>query len=142
MVFKVTQVIHNQHPRMAPLHANRLQPYEKPFTWCGVDMAGPFKILKGVRSKKIVERFLIQFTCLTSRETHIEIAIDQRSPSFLNCLLRMVSRRGAIAHLFADNGKNFVGVEKELRRLLAQRSIRFHHIYPRSPNWGEPGRRW
>ena len=99
-------------------------------------MAGPFKILEGVRSKKAVERFLILFTCLTSRATHIEIAIDQRSPSFLNCLLRMVARQGGIAHLFVDNSKNFVGVEKKLGRLLAQRSIRFHYIYPRSPNWG------
>ena len=125
-----------QHPRMAPLHANRLQPYVKPFTWTGVDMAGPFKVYEGLRGKKECLRYLMLFTCLTTRATHLEIALDQTSRSFMNCILRMTSRRGFILHLFADNGKNFVGMEKELAKVLAVKSINFHHIYPRSPNWG------
>ncbi|GFT55935.1 integrase catalytic domain-containing protein [Trichonephila clavipes] len=49
---------------------------------------------------------------------HIEIVSDLTSDAFIATLKRFFSRRGKCAKLYSDNGKSFVGANKELKRFL------------------------
>ena len=55
---------------MADLPKDRFQE-ATPFTYCAVDMFGPFKI-KVKRSES--KRYGAMFTCLASRTVHIEVS--------------------------------------------------------------------
>ena len=55
---------------MADLPKDRFQE-AAPFTYCAVDMFGPFKI-KVKRSE--AKRYGTMFTCLASRTVHIEVS--------------------------------------------------------------------
>ncbi|GFU84103.1 integrase catalytic domain-containing protein [Trichonephila clavipes] len=49
---------------------------------------------------------------------HIELVSDLTSQAFIAALKRFMARRGKCANLFSDNGKNFVGTSKEIKKLL------------------------
>ncbi|GFY12139.1 PHD finger protein 12 [Trichonephila clavipes] len=49
---------------------------------------------------------------------HIEIVSDLTSDALIATLKRFFSRRGKCAKFYSDNGKTFVGVNKELKRFL------------------------
>ena len=58
-----------QHKSDSP--SDRLQE-SPPFTYCGVDLFGPFTIKN---YKKELKRYGVMFTCLCSHVIHIEIAV-------------------------------------------------------------------
>ena len=84
---------------------------EPPFTYCGIDMFGPF-IIKERRSE--VKRYGALFTCMTSRAVHIEMTFTLDADSFIQALRRVIARRGNIRTIWSDNGSNFIGAEREL----------------------------
>ncbi len=102
---------------MADLPLNRISPDEPPFTAVGVDCFGPFEVKWG-RSK--VKRYGVIFTCLALRAVHIEVAASLETDSFINALRRFIARRGQVKEICSDNGSNFVGADRELRRSLEQ----------------------
>ena len=91
---------------------DRLQE-ESPFTYCGVNLFGPFVICS---KRKELKRYGVMFTCLCSRAIHIEVAHSLDTDSFLLTLRRFIGRRGNIRQMKSDNGSNFVGAVKELRK--------------------------
>lgn len=98
--------------QMADLPADRVTPNVPPFTHVGVDYFGPFE----VKSRRtVVKRYGVIFTCLAIRAIHIEVAPSLDTDSFINALRRFIARRGQVKELRSDNGKNFVGAERELR---------------------------
>lgn len=103
--------------QMADLPLNRISPDEPPFTSVGVDCFGPFEVKRG-RSK--VKRYGVIFTCLALRAVHIEVAASLETDSFINTLRRFIARRGQVKELCSDNGTNFVGADRELKRSLEQ----------------------
>lgn len=103
--------------QMADLPLNRISPDEPPFTSVGVDCFGPFEVKHG-RSK--VKRYGVIFTCLALRAVHIEVAASLETDSFINTLRRFIARRGQVKELCSDNGTNFVGADRELKRSLEQ----------------------
>ena len=98
--------------KMAEMPFDRLQE-EPPFTYCGVDLFGPFVICS---KRKELKRYGVMFTCLCSRAIHIEVAHSLDTDSFLLTLRRFIGRRGNIWQMRSDNGSNFVGAVKELRK--------------------------
>ena len=86
-----------------------------PFSFCGVDLFGPF-LIKERRS--LVKRWGVMYTCLSSRSTHIESVISLDTNSFILCLRRFICRRGSIRMLRSNNGSNFVGAQSELKELF------------------------
>ena len=100
--------------KMADLPKERLTP-APPFTYCGVDYFGPFRIKEG---RKELKRYGVLFTCLSSRAVHIEAANSLETNSFLNALHRFIARRGPVREIRSDRGTNIVGAEKELKKAL------------------------
>ena len=88
------------------------------------------------------------FTCLTTRAVHIETADTLDTDSFLNCLYRFMARRGEPRLVRSDNGSNFVGAERELRKemeswnkeriqeTMSQRGIRWLFNPPAASHMG------
>ena len=102
-------------PVMADLPNSRLGYQQPPFTNTGVDYFGPMLVRHGRKTEK---RYGVLFTCLTTRAVHLEIAHSLDTNSCLMAIRRMVTRRGHPAHIWSDNGTNFVGAEKELREAV------------------------
>ena len=94
---------------MSDLPADRLMT-EPPFTYCGVDIFGPFYTKEG---RKQMKRYGVLFTCLSLRAVHIETAANIDTDSFILSLRRFIARRGPVRVIRSDNGGNFVGCENE-----------------------------
>ena len=101
--------------KMADLPADRMsaEATEAPFTYCGVDMFGPFKVKEGRKEHK---RYCALFTCFSSRAVHVEVTARMDTDSFIQALVRFRARRGPVRSIKSDNGGNFVGAENELRK--------------------------
>ncbi|GFU53404.1 integrase catalytic domain-containing protein [Trichonephila clavipes] len=55
---------------------------------------------------------------LRLRAIHLEIVRDLTTEAFLAALKRFVARRGRPIEIHSDNGRNFVGANNELRKIL------------------------
>ena len=96
--------------KMSDLPPERLAS-EPPFSYCGVDMFGPFSVKEG---RKIHKRYCALFTCFSSRGVHIEVTAKMDTDSFIQALRRFIARRGTVRTIRSDNGGNFVGTENEM----------------------------
>ena len=101
---------------MADLPKERMS-NSPPFTYLGVDMFGPFTIKEG---RKELKRYIILFTCLSSPAVHLETCNTMETDSFIQALRRFIARRGVVTSIRSDNGGNFVGAERELKRALSE----------------------
>ncbi|XP_013410717.1 uncharacterized protein LOC106173924 [Lingula anatina] len=102
---------------MAPLPKSRVTPGKPPFYSVGVDYFGPLLVKCGRRTNK---RYGCIFTCMATRAVHLEISYNLSSDSFIQAVLRFISRRGPPCEIFSDNGTNFTGAEADLKRILQQ----------------------
>jgi len=101
---------------MADLSAETITP-APPFTYCGVDLFGPFQIKQGRKQKK---RYGVAFTCFASRAVHIETADSLETDSFMNALRRFIARRGPVREIRSYQGTNIVGAQTELKKALEE----------------------
>ena len=142
-----------QHQLMADLPHQRVNA-SPPFTHCGMDFAGPFKLKMGyVRKPTILDSHICVFICLATKAIHLEVTSEQSTEAFEAALHRFVSRRGCPQHLYSDNGGGFVGARNKYNRLQAilkdqqgeddirhflatQHSISWHNIPAYSPHMG------
>ncbi|XP_055589749.1 uncharacterized protein LOC129741947 [Uranotaenia lowii] len=107
-------------PRMAPLPEQRLTPYTRPFAYTGVDYLGPLEVTVGRRKEK---RYVAVFTCLVVRAVHLELAYSLTTDSCIMAIRRFVRRRGPPRQIFSDNGTNFVGADRELKRQIKRINV-------------------
>ena len=101
--------------QMGDLPPDRVTPGGPAFVSVGVDYFGPIAVKRGRGREK---RYGCLFTCLSSRAVHIEVVESLDTDSFINCLQRFIARRGLPELIRSDNGRNFVGAERELRQGL------------------------
>ena len=104
-----------QTPIMGDLPKSRVTPGEPPFMRVGIDYFSPFYVKRG-RSE--LKRYGCLFTCLATRDVHIEISYSLDTNSFINALQRFIARRGQPAEIRSDNGSNLVGGRRELQRAM------------------------
>ena len=102
---------------MADLPVDRVVPGQVPFSCIGIDCFGPFLVKRGHSQEK---RYGCIFTCLAIRAVHIEKLHTLESDSFLNALMRFISRRGMPVKIRSDNGTNFTGGDRELRESVRE----------------------
>ncbi|XP_062538476.1 uncharacterized protein LOC134206766 [Armigeres subalbatus] len=107
-------------PKMGPLPRARVEAFVRPFTYTGLDYFGPLLVKVG---RSHVKRWVALFTCLTTRAIHMEVSHSMSAMSCKMCIRRFISRRGAPAEIYSDNGTNFRGAANELQEqiLLANR---------------------
>ena len=98
---------------MADLPPDRLTP-SPPFTFCGLDLFGPFLVKQGRCS---VKRYGIIVTCLISRAVHLDIVYSQSTDSFVNAFRRLIALRGPVRQLRCDQGTNFIGAKSSLSKM-------------------------
>ena len=101
--------------QMGDLPPDRVTPGGPAFMSVGIDYFGPIAVKRGRGREK---RYGCLFTCLSSRVLHIEVAESLDTDSFINCLQRFIAGRGLPDLIRSDNGRNFVGAERELRQGL------------------------
>lgn len=131
---------------MSPLPPARVEAGERVFTATGVDFMGPVLIKAGRNNLK---RYCCVFTCLASRASHLEVAFDLTTGSFLMALRRFLAVRGTSTKtIYCDNATNFIGAESELKRGLERlkrkeivddmcsRGIQFRHSPPLASHQG------
>lgn len=103
---------------MGQLPATRVTP-SRPFLNTGVDYAGPISIKASrLRNATSTKGYIAVFVCLATKALHLELASDLSTNAFLAAYKRFTARRGKCAHMFSDNGTNFVGADRELSSLL------------------------
>ncbi|XP_046472523.1 uncharacterized protein [Neodiprion pinetum] len=136
--------------QMAPLPAVRTRP-SRPFTYTGVDYAGPFWIRCAPgRGQKAYKAYVAIFICMVTRAVHIEIVSSLTSEAFLAAFRRFVARRGLPLFMYSDNGTTFKGADEELYQLFCETSafseevaasiakdgVTWSYIPPRAPHFG------
>lgn len=94
----------------------------------GVDYAGPIQIrMSKGRGKKSYKGYLALFVCLATKACHIEVVSDMTTDAFLAAFRRFIARRGYCAHMYSDNGTNFVGaanlLQKDIGRIVKSSEI-------------------
>ena len=99
-----------QDQKMSNLPDDRLEP-SPPFTYCAVDLFGPFLIKEG---RKELKRYGVLFTCMVCRAVQVETVNSLETDSFINCLRRFISIRGPIRQLRSDRGTNLLGLRTNL----------------------------
>lgn len=107
-----------QHPLMGDLPKERVESGGKLFRNTGVDYFGSYLVKRSKKARSntgLAKRYGVLFTCLTKRETHIELARDLSTDSFLLALRGFISRRVHIQVMRLDNGTNFVVANNELK---------------------------
>ena len=81
-----------QQQKMSDLPNDRMC-IEPPFTYCGVDIFGPFVLKDG---RKEVKKYDDLYTCLSSKAIHIEVVHLLSTDSFILSLRRFIGRRGIV----------------------------------------------
>ena len=132
-------------PQMAPLPGFRYSLPLQAFAVVGIDFAGPFETKAG-RGKPRNKRYLALFTCLQTRAIHLEMVFSLETSSFVNALMRMMSRRGIPREIITDNAPTFKKCESELRSLMlkdknkllavSQEPIKWHFNPPYGSHFG------
>ncbi|GFX26563.1 integrase catalytic domain-containing protein [Trichonephila clavipes] len=142
----VNLIISDYHLKL--LHAEIVQ--DSPNKRTGIDFAGPFLIRssKG-RGSRNTKCYICVFVCLATKAVHLEVVSDLTSKVFIACLKRFVARRGKPSEIFCDQGTNFYGASRELRKefhqlmkedavhqFLVTDNITFHFNPPSAPHFG------
>ena len=120
-----------------------------PFTFTGVDFAGPLYIITPKDqqpTEKISEKvYICLFTCVSTRAIHLELTRDLGVNSFLEAFRRFSSRRGLPSTLISDNAKTFKASSKEVvkivgsqevQRYLTNKRVIWKFIVEKAPWWG------
>ena len=131
---------------MAPLPAERTS-MAPPFTYIGVDHAGPYYVTDGQAQHKV---YVSLYTCLSTRMTHLELQLGLTTESFIMTFRRMISRRGWPQRIYSDSHRTFKKAEVDLKRryndldwksiignlIPGFQGIEWIFSVPHSPWWG------
>ena len=101
-------------PLMSDLPAERVSVPTSPFIHTEIDYFGPLfvKLSRKTKSNQAIpKRYGATFTYLASRASHIELAGDLSTDSFILALRIFTARRGNPQTITRDNGTNFVGAQ-------------------------------
>ena len=130
-------------PPPPPLPTFRVQE-EPPFTYTGVDFAGPLYV-RTTGSSETSKTWICLFTCCVVRAVHLEIVTDMSTKTFIQCLKLFAARRGMPRKFISDNGRTFKAAAKFLKTVfrdeelvdhLAGIGIEWVFNIERAPWWG------
>ena len=94
---------------------------EHRFAHTDIDYSGPLLVnfnRKTRTNQAIAKWYGAIFTCLSSRDLHIEFAGDLSTGTYILALRRLISRGDYPKSMKSDNGTKFVGAQRELSKTL------------------------
>ena len=102
-------------PPPPPLPTFRVKE-EPPFSYTGIDFAGPLytKDGEGQRGKY----WVCLYTCCIVRAVHLELVPNLSTPAFLRSFKRFAARKGLPHKIISDNGKTFKAAAKAIRYIV------------------------
>ena len=115
----------------------------KPFSYTGVDFAGPVYVKSSSESSQKI--WICLFTCCATRAAHLELVPDMTSQAFIRCFKRFTSRRGYPVKMISDNAKTFKAAAKmiaevmesaEVKQYFSTVSVKWSFNLERAPWWG------
>ena len=98
---------------------------ELPFTYTGVDFAGPLYVKK-TETTAGGKVWLCLYTCCVVRAVHLDIVPDLWTSSFIRSFKRFSARRGLPLKMISDNGKTFKAAAKALERTMQNEEVQQH----------------
>ncbi len=89
---------------------------DPPFTHVGLDVFGPWSIMSRRTRGRSADRkrWVVIFSCLSTRAVHLEVIESMSTSSFINALRQFLAVRGPVKHFRSDRGTNFIGACREL----------------------------
>ena len=132
---------HYHVPNSPPLPEFRCDQVDA-FSHSGVDMTGHFYVKLG---NETVKRWVILFSCVSTRAIHLEIVEDASSEAFCRAFIRFSSRRGVPKLIISDNGTNLKLFSEDLlsisgdaftKDLLSKEKVKWDFIPVRSAFMG------
>lgn len=103
-------------PPPPPLPVFRVKE-EPPFTYTGVDFAGPLYI-KATNIARVSKVWICLYTCCVSRAVHLDLVPDLSARTFIRSFKRFTARRGFPRKMISDNGKTFKSAAKIIQAML------------------------
>lgn len=136
----------------------RMEETPRPFTYVGVDYAGPIWSYKAatirdgrrklVTKEKDKKLYVILYTCMQIRAVHLELVDSQAVEPLNMATRRFMGRKGRPKVFYSDNAKSFHRAATELevlqelhssagvRKTLQSEGIRWLFMPERAPWWG------
>ena len=107
-----------QHQLVGQLPKERVTP-DIVFDKVGLDYAGPLMLKLGsTRRPTLVKSYVCVFVSLSVKAVHLELVSDLTTEAFIACLRRFIARCGKPSLIWSDNGRNFIGANRELGELM------------------------
>ena len=106
--------------QMDELPDERITP-SRPFTYTGLDFAGPLTIRHGPQNVR--KAYVALFVCFATKAIHLEFFSDLSKEACISAIRQFTSRRGLPKVIYSNNGNNFISARNELteiQRLLAR----------------------
>ncbi|CAL4222246.1 unnamed protein product, partial [Meganyctiphanes norvegica] len=101
------------YPRPKPLPIFRTK-FLAPYVACGVDLAGPYKVIDGLSNIKV---WITLFTCLVTRAIYLVLVKDLRASTFFRALKELSCRHSTPLLLLSDNATNFAATNRLLKEI-------------------------
>lgn len=90
-----------------------------PFYHTGVDYCGPFLVrVGGPRSRTLVKVYVSVMICMVTRSVHLDLGDDLSTRAFFDVYDRFVNRRGICKTMHSDNGTQFLGASRQMKKDL------------------------
>ena len=111
-------------PPAPPLPSFRVRE-SRPFSFTGVDFAGPLYVWDKVASLSR-KTWICLYTCCATRAVHLDLVPDMTAPSFIRSFKRFTSRRGFPVRIVSDNAKTFKSAAKMITTILESAEVQQH----------------
>ena len=109
-------------PPPPPLPSFRVNE-QPPFTYTGVDFAGPLYIKhrEDTQSQKV---WICLYTCCVVRAVHLDLVPDMSTQTFIRSVKRFTARRGLPRKFISDNGKTFKAAAKVIEGVMQDDAVK------------------
>ena len=107
--------------------------YERPFQSDGIDNTGAFTVLKEDGSEG--QTYITIFVCATTIAVHLEMTPTLTTRDFLLAFYRFHAIYGTPAVVLSDNGRNFVGAEACIAKLVNEEEEVQDHMKKLQIEW-------
>ena len=116
----------------------------KPFSYTGVDFAGPLYVRVTSAARKV---WICLYTCCVTRAVHLDIIPEMTTEAFISCFKCFTSRRGFPVRMVSDNAKTFKAAAKivtarptmrtsAINAYLSNIGIKWSFNLEKAPWWG------